>query len=509
MISQLRVGIPIPSVAPTDGGAYELESTIFVQALKRYYYGKHLDIKIVPITFDPEKVKLWNLDPTKCLILGPENEGKTYTHSSAINSSVHVLWSTNPCTLSTQLPFIITIWDLQHRLQPFFPEVSELGGWPWQARENHYTSIATKAFCCVVGTERGSNELTQFYGVDPSRILVNPFPCPQPLCNNADEGLGQISKYEVERQKYLLYPAQFWSHKNHLSALHALKILVDNGYDLKLVLPGSDKGALGAINTKACSMGISASVITPGFVPREHLAALYRNCLALVYPSFFGPDNLPALEAMSYGTPGIVAAVPGAHEQYGDSVLYFNPLKPEQLADDIQRLIADQALRNDLISKGLKRIKKLTPEAYVTKIEEVLLEQKVALECCSLHMEAGEDVEGLKEKLRSDQEGREVSLLIRNGVEQEPDYHRIAQQETIQTIAELRSKIAIQDAEISHLSNALEETSARLQCILLSRSWRASAPIRWLSDQLIIVHQKGIRTRAKAFAAKLVRNSKQ
>lgn len=414
LFSPLKVGILVPSPLPTHGGAYEFQHTIFAEALKRYYHRANQVIRLIPIAFHETDIKAWNIDPSRCLYLNPKpvktKEGflchihesfyklsSRYhgwlagkqpetgdTHINTLTMNVDILWSLSPNTLTTQIPFIITVWDLQHRLQPFFPEVSEKGEWPWVARQEHYMNVATKAFFSVVGTKRGSNELTQFFGVDPSRIFVNPFPCPQPLKVEGFEYHSILSRLNIDRQKFLLYPAQFWSHKNHLCTLYALKILINNGSNLKLVLPGSDRGTLEAIKSVAIRLGISEFVVAPGFLPREDLVALYLNSLSLVFPSFFGPDNLPPLEAMSYGVPAIVAEVPGSHEQYGNSVLYFDPSKPDDLAFRIQLIMTDPCLRGELVERGKTLLLRLSPAAYLDRIENLLLENRVALECCTL-----------------------------------------------------------------------------------------------------------------------------
>ena len=410
----LKVGILIPSSLPTDGGAYEFQHSVFAEVLNRYYHKQSQDVSLIPIAFYASDVDAWHIDPMRCLILNPNITKNKNSWSSRISQklsklagrcfgwsvgkqassganyddilrlNVDILWSPSPRTLTTQIPFIITVWDLQHRLQPFFPEVSELGEWSWIARQEHYMNVATKAFCCVVGTKRGSSELTQFFGVDPSRIFVNPFPCPQPLKDEGFEHHSILSRFNIDCQKFLLYPAQFWSHKNHLCALYALKILIENGSGLKLVLPGSDRGTLQSINSMACRLGISEFVVVPGFLPREELIALYRNCLALVFPSFFGPDNLPPLEAMSYGAPAIVAEVPGSYEQYGNSVLYFDPCKPEDLANNIKLIMTDHYLKDELVERGKTMLLKLSPAIYLDRIESLLLDHRVTLQSCTL-----------------------------------------------------------------------------------------------------------------------------
>ena len=72
-----------------------------------------------------------------------------------------------------------------------------------------------------------------------------------------------------------------------------------------------------------------------GFVKREELIALYENAMALVYATYFGPENLPPLEAFALGCPVIASSVPGSEEQIGDCALLFDPSDHSKLAEHI------------------------------------------------------------------------------------------------------------------------------------------------------------------------------
>jgi glycosyltransferase involved in cell wall biosynthesis len=109
-----------------------------------------------------------------------------------------------------------------------------------------------------------------------------------------------------------------------------------------------------------------------GFVPRHDLILLYRYAAALTFVSFFGPDNLPPLEAFASGCPVIAADVPGAAEQLGDAVLRVNPKSPEQMAKAIYTLHQDDVLRRALIQRGFVRAKQWTGTDYVKSVFDIL-----------------------------------------------------------------------------------------------------------------------------------------
>jgi glycosyltransferase involved in cell wall biosynthesis len=195
--------------------------------------------------------------------------------------SIDVTWSLTPAYLSTAVPFITTVWDLEHRLQPYFPEVS-LGD-EWDGREKGYSELLGKAYV-ITGTETGKVEIEKFYHVPGERIKVLPLPTPQfisPDILGYDNILQQ--KYGLP-DTYLLYPAQFWPHKNHYGLLMGLQTLREK-YNLILpvVFVGSDMGNLAYIIKVVGDLGLAGQVHFLGFVPRDHLATLYRNAFALLY----------------------------------------------------------------------------------------------------------------------------------------------------------------------------------------------------------------------------------
>src|SRR6202008_1593978 len=110
-----------------------------------------------------------------------------------------------------------------------------------------------------------------------------------------------LRKYEL-RKNYLFYPAQVWSHKNHVNLLLAAAALKrEHQIDLPVVFVGSNKGNEEYGRQFAAQLQPSMEVAFLGFVPLEDLVALYRGAFALAYVTFFGPENLPPLEAFALG----------------------------------------------------------------------------------------------------------------------------------------------------------------------------------------------------------------
>jgi len=291
-----------------------------------------------------------------------------------INSGVEVIWYLELGTynyLTLEIPYITTVWDLAHRQQPFFPEVST--GGRWERREKSYGVKIQRAAAVITGTSAGKAEIERFYQVPSELIHILPYPVPsfalQPSLGSDREVLA---KYQIPHN-YLFYPAQFWPHKNHTTLLLAVQILREvHNLIMPVVFVGADKGNKLYIEQLVNQLNLSEQVYFLGFVPQSDLSALYRQAFALTFTTFCGPDNLPPIEAFGLGCPVIASQVAGAEEQLGDAAILFDPTNEQQLAVAIKALWDAPKMRSHLIQLGLERAAELTGEHYIQGIFKIL-----------------------------------------------------------------------------------------------------------------------------------------
>lgn len=262
------------------------------------------------------------------------------------------------------LPYVCQVFDLEHRTKPWFPEVSRHG--EWEHRDRHYRRFLPKATRVIVAGETGREQVSRFYGVPPENCLPLKHPTPdfaleagerKPPPEEAVTALG------VELP-YLLYPGQFWAHKNHAAALDALQELRSRGEGLSLVLVGSDKGQRSHVERQIRARGLEDVVRVLGYVSEDELVALYRHAHSLLYLSRFGPENLPPLEAFALGCPVVAANVPGAEEQVGGAGIVVDPDDPGAVADAVQR-VGEPKERKRLVAAGRARAEEWTADDYL------------------------------------------------------------------------------------------------------------------------------------------------
>jgi glycosyltransferase involved in cell wall biosynthesis len=283
----------------------------------------------------------------------------------AINELLDVLVFPCPGFLAdADLPQVSTIWDLAHRHATVFPEISHRA--QRRQREEYFREMFNIVDKVVVGSVRGSFELQTYYGIDPANIWRIPHPLP---CDASVRDGEYPSLSYAERENIAVYPAQLWAHKNHLTLIEAWAKLVRlMPAPPKLVFTGKDYGNKAYLQTQVKLHNLGNHIEFRGFVPRAELLQLYSSAKVLVYPSLFGPENLPPLEAMSFGCPVLVSDYSGAREQFGDAAIYVKPLDPQAWCDAVQRLLTAPRQAAELIKKGRERASSFTVEDFVDEL---------------------------------------------------------------------------------------------------------------------------------------------
>jgi glycosyltransferase involved in cell wall biosynthesis len=301
----------------------------------------------------------------------PYDEVNQKVLSAGVDFFIHI----RPFLACNVVPYSTVVWDLEHRRIPFFPELSING--EWELREKQYAEVLPRASVVVTGTNVGKEQLERFYGLASERIVVLPHPTPSDCFQS-----HTFRTAEKKRDDFLLYPAQFWPHKNHIVILRALSYLANELKIIKRVcFTGSDHGNYKFVVEEANRLGVIDQVDFAGFVSRAELIQLYDKASALVYTSYGGPENLPPLEAFARGCPVIAADIPGAREQLGKAASLVNPCDHIALAKSIVMITENEACRVRLIEDGYTRASKWTSDMYAKGLISEITQIGLHMEC--------------------------------------------------------------------------------------------------------------------------------
>lgn len=241
---------------------------------------------------------------------------------------------------------IATIHDLMHRYESHFEEYQ---GSVCAEREVRYSAMCEHADLILVDSNIGKQHVLESYRVGEHKVQVLPFAPPFYLLNSNYADLKE--KYSLP-DKFIFYPAQFWEHKNHINLLKAVKLLVDEGEEIYLVLVGAKKNNYSATIDIIDKLGLSRNVFILGYVSNNEMYSLYKSAVAMTFVSLIGPTNIPPMEALVAGCPLVCSNVYAMPEQVGEAALMVDPKDPVDIAEKIKLVWNDTGVRSHLSNLG-------------------------------------------------------------------------------------------------------------------------------------------------------------
>ena len=251
--------------------------------------------------------------------------------------------------------FVFTLHDLHHLC---VPDNSN-------AVKRAYYRYVIKPAChraqyVLTVSEYSKHEIAAWANVKDDRII------------NVGNGVGfpfvpDGPKYEPG-YPYLLYVGSRKPHKNLPRLLKGYSI---SGVrkEVRLILSGQpDRQIVREIS----GLGLEGCVAFRDLVADSDLSDAYRGAVAFIFPSLYEGFGLPPLEAMACGTPVLTSNVCSLPEVVADAAILVDPLRVEDIAAGLTRLVSDAELRTLLSEKGRLRATAFSWEETARRTCEVL-----------------------------------------------------------------------------------------------------------------------------------------
>jgi hypothetical protein len=386
----MNVGVYLKSRKESEGGGYTITYDILNALLNNPKLINH-KLYFVIINYLPEKIK--NILKKKKINYININESnivlkiknfifsnfttilKIYyylTLDKANNffkkNNVKVIWSiSSELRYPFSIPYFFTLWDLQHRT---ISEYKEVGSFLTKFyREQLIKENLIKSKYILTGNKIGKKEILKYYNVNKNKIILNNHPTPTWVYKKNNKKKSFLIKNKIKN--FFLYPANFWSHKNHLNLIKGFYYFnKENNNDYQLVLVGNivDRNIYKKIVNFVNEKSMQSSIKIMGFVDRKDLLTLYDNCIALTYLSVSGPENLPPLEAFARGKPVLYSNFKGAKEQLKNYPLYINYKNPLDISKGMKIILEKKKISKTYIKFAKTRCTK----KYINKINSIL-----------------------------------------------------------------------------------------------------------------------------------------
>ena len=259
-------------------------------------------------------------------------------------------------------PVVVTIHDV---IQLFYPPRRRYQAGIWYLRTMMKLALG-RARRIITVSRASRNDLVQLFGADPDRVHVVP--------NGVDPALGERPPQEeldALRERYhirspvLLAVSNDKPHKNLDVLLRAFQLAVTrHRMPGQLVVVGG-RGQDSPLALRAARLGLAERTRFVGRVPRRDLVGLYHLASVLVHVALYEGFGLPVLEAMCAGLPVVTSNV-GALRELGEGVARLvDPLRAEEVAEAMNRVLVDDPLRRLMVEAGRRRAESMTWGATV------------------------------------------------------------------------------------------------------------------------------------------------
>ncbi len=236
--------------------------------------------------------------------------------------------------------------------------------------------IAKRADHIIAVSQYTKDDLVKTLGVNPVKITV--------VHHGIDLSFLKMGSPEPDfssmaSSPYFLCVGLLKKHKN-------IGVLIDAFLNLKrklnrskinLILVGNPDQKQLVVREWLRKISGEQSIQVLSHISDEKLKQLYRNAVALVYPSLYEGFGFPLLEAMASRTPIIAAHTSSIPEVLGEeTALFFDPHSVAELEKHMEDVINNQNLREQLIQRGVKRLSvfdwKITAQKTAKVYESVL-----------------------------------------------------------------------------------------------------------------------------------------
>lgn len=252
---------------------------------------------------------------------------------------------------------VATVYDMIHERLPEFHH-----GDPTPRRKRALVDAADKILCI---SETTAADLTTFYGVDPSKVIVTYLGAGSDMWSSeqprASRRLGR---------PYFLYVGRRSGYKNFQVLLEAY--ISDAMLREQTTLVAVGGGCWTASERALISKGGQGAVVEQIEADERELQRLYSSAVALCVPSLYEGFGLPVVEAMRAECPVIANAAGSLPEIVGEAGVVVRMTEPDVLAEAMRSLLEDDERRTIYRERGRARAKDfdwnrtaaLTLEAY-------------------------------------------------------------------------------------------------------------------------------------------------
>lgn len=249
----------------------------------------------------------------------------------------------------TSTATVVTIHDMSLRLYPqCHPLRRRLINRPL------VSVAARRADAIVTVSHSARRDLLRLHRIASERVtVVHEAAGPAFRCVDDPNELDAVrARYRLP-DRFILYVGTIEPRKNLPRLLDAFAAARGAGVPHDLVCAGPYGWSSRHLSARVAALGLTRAVHFIGYVPAADLPLVYNLSEIFAFPSLYEGFGLPVVEAMACGVPVITSKSSSLGEIAGGAALTVDPEDTGALAEAIDRLARNAALRAELSTRGL------------------------------------------------------------------------------------------------------------------------------------------------------------
>lgn len=258
------------------------------------------------------------------------------------------------------IDFVSTVWEIQYKNYPSLQEYKNIYH-DIKERDNISKFISLYSYKIFVGTQKSKDDFRYYYPCDNNR-LIKKFTNSSIIVNYLKNPIENKFNYDFD---YFYYPAQFWSHKNHIYIVKAFKEFKKNKAQIKCIFSGSDKGNLDKIKSEIKKNDLEEYFIFHSYLTDQEVANLYHNSFCILIPSLVGTYTFPHIESFFFKKL-IIGTNKNLDEDFKNRIINIDLNDP----NDLYKKYININLDGDFEKKILDNNKKFYDENFDNLIAE-------------------------------------------------------------------------------------------------------------------------------------------
>lgn len=278
-----------------------------------------------------------------------------------VNSGIELYHATDSAGIPSNLeiPTVLTVHDLIPFIIPDLPDRDPYQFKFYKIRIKQAVNLANKIIAISNNTK---NDLEKILKVSSDKIKViyqGVF-----SYNRFSYKMGEKIKRKFGiRERYIIYNGGLAERKNVDKIIQAFALLKDEyKNDLQLVIMGARGNKLLVQKIKEIIKKNKLQkqvILIKDFISNEEKSILIQGSLLLIFISSYEGFGLPILEGLEAHVPVIASDIPIFKEIANNAIYYIkNPSDLNSIASGIKKILQNKELKNKLIEKGKKIVKK-------------------------------------------------------------------------------------------------------------------------------------------------------